>query len=153
MEVERGTIKDGREVIAANVAGRFLASIMWKTTATQKSCCEVRDGLRDVRIATTDERVTTIVLYKTRNNIPVAQRESLQRGSAVRGIVPHGLATVVDVKWFGTTTIEQAFGNADGQVGNTLLYRGDVESIGIDVASHLWRSTATGICSGTTPIS
>ena len=38
----------------------------------------------------------------------VARLEDLTRGASVKGILPDGLATVVDVTWFGTGDPEPA---------------------------------------------
>ena len=53
----------------------------------------------------------------------MAHLEELTRGSAVKGILPDGLVTVVDVKWIGTVAVEVTYKDAAGRLGNELLYR------------------------------
>jgi hypothetical protein len=36
----------------------------------------------------------------------MAKLEDITRGAAVKGILPDGLVTVVDVKWIGSVAIE-----------------------------------------------
>jgi hypothetical protein len=39
----------------------------------------------------------------------MARLEEITRGSSVRGILPDGLVTVLDVKWIGTVAIEVTY--------------------------------------------
>lgn len=54
----------------------------------------------------------------------MAQPELITRGASVKGILPDGLATVVEVKWIGTVAIEVTYKDAAGRLGSELLYRG-----------------------------
>ena len=36
----------------------------------------------------------------------MAALDELTRGAAVKGILPDGLVTVVDVKWYGSSAVE-----------------------------------------------
>jgi len=49
--------------------------------------------------------------------------EDITRGCSVRGILPEGLASVLDVKWIGTVAIEVTYKDSAGRLGNELLYR------------------------------
>jgi hypothetical protein len=63
----------------------------------------------------------------------MAYLEDLTRGAAVRGILPDGLVTVVDVQWHGSAVVELTYKDASGRLGSELLYR-DREST-IEIAS------------------
>ena len=53
----------------------------------------------------------------------MAQLEDITRGASVRGILPDGLVSIVDVKWIGTVAIEVTYKDAAGKLGSELLYR------------------------------
>src|SRR5207249_3145931 len=53
----------------------------------------------------------------------MARLEDLTRGAAVKGVLPDGLVTVVDVKWHGSTVVELTYRDAAGRLGSELLYR------------------------------
>jgi len=53
----------------------------------------------------------------------MATLEELTRGTAVQGILPDRLVTVIDVQWFGTASIELTYKDATGRLGSELLYR------------------------------
>lgn len=53
----------------------------------------------------------------------MARLEDLTRGATVKGILPDRLATIVDVKWYGSTVVEVTYKDASGQLANELLYR------------------------------
>ncbi len=40
----------------------------------------------------------------------MATLEELTRGAAVRGVLPDGLVTVVDVAWYGSNVVELTYG-------------------------------------------
>lgn len=48
--------------------------------------------------------------------------EELQPNAVVRGIQPDGVATIVNVKWFGTEAVELTYKDATGRLANQLLY-------------------------------
>ncbi|MGH2614711.1 MAG: hypothetical protein ACRDJC_05700 [Thermomicrobiales bacterium] len=50
--------------------------------------------------------------------------EELERDALVRGI-GNGDIAVVDVRWFGDSTIELTYKDAAGRLSNELLYRDD----------------------------
>ena len=51
--------------------------------------------------------------------------EELQPSASVRGITPDGLATVVNVEWYGSDAVELTFKDAVGRIASELLYRHD----------------------------
>jgi len=53
----------------------------------------------------------------------MAVLEDLKPGGSIRGVLPNGLVTVVNVQWFGSDAIELTYKDAGGKVGNELLYR------------------------------
>jgi superfamily II DNA or RNA helicase len=74
----------------------------------------------------------------------VAQLEDLTRGAAIRGILPDGLVTVVDVHWYGTSAIELTYKDAAGRPGNQLLYRDDEARLEVVSAGRPWSFDADG---------
>ncbi|RJP72902.1 MAG: DUF3883 domain-containing protein [Candidatus Abyssobacteria bacterium SURF_17] len=53
----------------------------------------------------------------------MAKLEDLRRGASVKGILPDGLVTIVDVKWHGSAVVEVTYKDASGRPANELLYR------------------------------
>lgn len=51
--------------------------------------------------------------------------ESLLPQTAVQGVLPNSVVTVVSVQWFGTDAIELTYKDPSGKVANELLYRAD----------------------------
>jgi hypothetical protein len=49
--------------------------------------------------------------------------EEITRGSSVRGILPEGLVTILDVKWIGTVAVEVTYKDSRGWLGIELIYR------------------------------
>jgi superfamily II DNA or RNA helicase len=60
----------------------------------------------------------------------MARLEELKRGATVKGILPEGFITVVDVSWIGSVAIELTYKDSKGKLANELIYRdreGDLE--------------------------
>lgn len=53
----------------------------------------------------------------------MARLEELKRGATVRGILPDGFVTVVDVSWIGSVAIELTYKDSKGKLANELIYR------------------------------
>ena len=53
----------------------------------------------------------------------MAQLEDITRGAVVRGILPDGFVTVVDVAWIGSVAVELTYKDSAGKLGNELVYR------------------------------
>ena len=74
----------------------------------------------------------------------MARLEDLTRGAAVRGILPDGLVTVLDVKWYGTAVVELTYKDASGRPGNQLIYRDDEARLEVVTAGRPWSFDADG---------
>jgi superfamily II DNA or RNA helicase len=74
----------------------------------------------------------------------MARLEDLTRGAAVKGIVPEGLVTVVDVKWHGSAVVELTYKDAAGRLGSELLYRDREPTIEIASAGLSWSFDGDG---------
>ena len=74
----------------------------------------------------------------------MARLEDLTRGAAIRGILPDGLVTVVDIHWYGTSAIELTYKDAAGRPGNQLLYRDDEARLEVVCAGRPWSFDADG---------
>jgi superfamily II DNA or RNA helicase len=64
----------------------------------------------------------------------MSKLEDLQPNTAVKGILPGCLITVVGVQWFGSEALELTYKDPSGKVANELLYRHDENRI--EVAEH-----------------
>ena len=53
----------------------------------------------------------------------MARLEDIKRGATVKGILPDGFITVVDVSWIGSVAIEITYKDSKGQLANELIYR------------------------------
>jgi hypothetical protein len=70
--------------------------------------------------------------------------EDLTRDAVVKGLIPEGLATVVDVRWFGSAVVELTYKDAEGHIRRELVYR-DREAIPeIVVGGRPWSSDGHG---------
>ena len=60
----------------------------------------------------------------------MARLEELKRGAIVKGVLPDGFITVIDVSWIGSVAIELTYKDSKGKLANELVYRdreGDLE--------------------------
>ena len=74
----------------------------------------------------------------------MARLEDLTRGATVRGVLPNGLVTVVDVKWYGASAVELIYKDASGRPGNQLLYRDDELRLEVVTVGRPWSFDADG---------
>ncbi|MGB9623959.1 MAG: helicase-related protein [Phycisphaerae bacterium] len=74
----------------------------------------------------------------------MARLEDLTRGASVRGILPDGLVTVVDVKWIGTVAVELTYKDAAGRLGNELLYRDREPTLEVAAVGRPWSFDGDG---------
>jgi superfamily II DNA or RNA helicase len=74
----------------------------------------------------------------------MARLEDLTRGAAVKGILPDGLVTVVDVKWHGSGVVELTYKDASGRLGSELLYRDRETTIEVATAGRPWSFDGAG---------
>ena len=70
--------------------------------------------------------------------------EDLQTNTAVRGVLPDGLVTVVSVQWFGSEALELTYKTPTGKVANELLYRYDETRLEIVEAGRPWSFDGDG---------
>src|SRR6516225_3547034 len=70
--------------------------------------------------------------------------EDLTRGASVKGILPDGLVTVVDVKWHGSSVVELTYKDASGRLGNELLYRQREPTLEIASVGRPWSFDGDG---------
>ncbi len=74
----------------------------------------------------------------------MARLEDVTRGATVRGLLPTGLATVIDVKWHGTSAVELTYKDAAGNPHNQLLFRDSEASLEIVTEGKPWSFDADG---------
>ena len=53
----------------------------------------------------------------------MARLEELKRGATVKGILPDGFITIIDVAWIGSVAIELTYKDSKGKLANELIYR------------------------------
>ena len=82
--------------------------------------------------------------YGPTNNGPT--RTAYPR-ALVKGILPEGLVTIIDVKWIGTVAIEVTHKDSAGRLGSELLYRDREPTLEIAVTVGHGASTVTAPCS------
>jgi hypothetical protein len=64
----------------------------------------------------------------------MARLEDLTRGAQVKGLVPDGAVTILDVKWHGSTCVEVTYKDVAGRPHSELVFRDREPSLG--VATH-----------------
>jgi hypothetical protein len=74
----------------------------------------------------------------------MARLENLTRGASVKGILPDGLVSVVDVKWIGTVAIELTYKDVTGRLGNELLYRDREPTLEVAAVGRPWSFDGDG---------
>ena len=74
----------------------------------------------------------------------MATLEDLQPSASIRGIVPDGLATVVNVQWYGSDALELTYKDAAGRVANEVLYRHDEPRLAVVEVGRPWSFDGDG---------
>jgi superfamily II DNA or RNA helicase len=74
----------------------------------------------------------------------MAQLEQITRGASVKGILPYGLVTVLDVKWVGTVAVDVTYKDAQGRLGSELLYRDREPTLEIGTLGRPWSFDGDG---------
>ena len=74
----------------------------------------------------------------------MAKLEDLKQSVTVRGVVPDGVATVVNVQWFGSDAIELTFKDASGRPDSVLLYRDDEARLEVVEEGRPWSFDGEG---------
>lgn len=70
--------------------------------------------------------------------------EDLRPNAAVRGILPEGLVTVVNVQWYGSDALELTYKDAAGKLANELLYRDDEARLEVVEEGRPWSLDGDG---------
>src|SRR2546425_135230 len=74
----------------------------------------------------------------------MSRLEELKTNSAVRGIVPDSLITVVNTQWFGSEALELTYKTPDGKVANQLVYRHDESRLEVVEQGRPWSFDGDG---------
>ena len=74
----------------------------------------------------------------------MSKLEEITRGASLKGVLPDRLVTVVDVKWFGTSSIELTCKDPQGKLGNELLFRDREPSIEVAEVGRPWSFDGDG---------
>ena len=74
----------------------------------------------------------------------MARLEELTPNAAVRGILPNGLVTVVNIQWHGSAALELTYKTPEGRVANELLYRHDEPRIEVVEQGRPWSFDGDG---------
>ena len=74
----------------------------------------------------------------------MAKLEELTSGVFVGGVVPNQAVSVLSINWIGDTGIELIYKNADGQLGQEMLFRDDEPRLTITEAGRPWSFDADG---------
>lgn len=64
--------------------------------------------------------------------------EELRRGATVKGVLPDGFVTVVDVSWIGSVAIELTYKDSKGKLANELIYRDRESELEIVESGKPW---------------
>lgn len=68
----------------------------------------------------------------------MAKLEELKCGATVKGILPDGFITVIDVKRYGSDVIELTYKDSKGKLGNELIYRDQEADLEIMESGKPW---------------
>jgi superfamily II DNA or RNA helicase len=74
----------------------------------------------------------------------VARLEDLKRNASVKGILPSGQVTVVDVQWHGSNAITLTYRDADGKTGQEVVYRDREPTLEVVEAGRPWSFDGDG---------
>jgi hypothetical protein len=74
----------------------------------------------------------------------MARLEDLTRGASVKGVLPDGLVTIVDVQWHGSEVIELIYRDSAGKLGSELLYRDREPTLSVAAAGVPWSFDGDG---------
>lgn len=74
----------------------------------------------------------------------MARLEDLGPGAAVKGVLPDGLVTVVDVHWHGSNVAELTYKDSAGRLGSELLYRDREPALDVVTTGRPWSFDGDG---------
>ena len=80
----------------------------------------------------------------TTATVPTMRLEDLRPNSAVRGVHPDGMVSVVSVQWFGSAALELTYKTPAGTVANELLYRHDEARLEVVAEGRPWSFDGDG---------
>ena len=70
--------------------------------------------------------------------------EEITRGATIKGVLPDGVVTVVDVKWLGNVAVELTYKDSTGRLGSELIYRERESSLEVVTSGSPWSFDADG---------
>ena len=74
----------------------------------------------------------------------MSRLEDLQPNTALRGILPDSLVTIVNVTWFGSNAVEIIYKAPTGGVAEQILYRDDESRIEVVKQGRPWSFDGNG---------
>ncbi|HQO04068.1 MAG TPA: hypothetical protein PLI62_17560, partial [Spirochaetota bacterium] len=74
----------------------------------------------------------------------MAKLEDLKQNMTVKGVLPNGLVTVINVDWIGDFSINLTYRDSEGNLGNELLYRDRETTIEIMDEGAPWTYNGDG---------
>jgi SNF2 family DNA or RNA helicase len=74
----------------------------------------------------------------------MSRLEDLTPGTALRGIIPDSLVTVVSTQWFGSEALELTYKTTTGKVANELLFRHDEPRVEVVEQGRPWSLDGDG---------
>ena len=74
----------------------------------------------------------------------MANLEEIKRGARVKGILPHSVVQIIDVKWHGASVLEITYKDEDGTLGTELIYPDRAKDLKIISGGHSWSFDADG---------
>ena len=74
----------------------------------------------------------------------LAKLEELTKGAQIKGIIPGGLVSVVDIKWHGSDVVELTYKDQSGKPDVTLLYRDREPTLEVADSGLPWGFDADG---------
>lgn len=74
----------------------------------------------------------------------MARLEDLHHGTLVKGLLPNSLVTIIDVKWYGSASVQVTYKDANGHLGSELLYRDREPTLEIASDGLPWSFDADG---------
>ena len=96
------------------------------------------------RVAGLNLLAAIIIMVPTTATVLTMRLEDLRPNSAVRGVHPDGMVTVVSVQWFGSTALELTCKTPTGTVANELLYRHDEARLEVIAEGRPWSFDGDG---------
>jgi len=71
--------------------------------------------------------------------------EKLTPTTQIRGILPEGIVSVVNIRWYGSDALELTYKDQAGKVANMLLYRQDEERLSLVEEGRPWSFDGDGV--------